>query len=262
MSTDIAARGALAREMADEAGRLCLALYQSPELTADLKPDNSPVTRADREAEELIRRRIEAAFPDDAILGEEYGLREGRSGFTWVLDPIDGTRAFVRGIPTWGNLIAVVRDGRAVAGVANFPALGETVRAEAGGGAFWKPPGRPERPARVSAEADLSRATVESVSPATYLKADAWPAYERLVRAAQRLRGWNDAYAFALAATGRIDAAVDIGLKIWDVAPFDVIVREAGGTVSDFAGRHNLESPNVLVTNTRLHPALVRLLSS
>src|SRR5262245_27860581 len=135
--SEISDRLELARAAAEEAGRATLRWFRHADLCADLKGDGSPVTRADREAEELVRKRIAAGFPNDGIIGEEFGESPGTSGFKWVLDPIDGTKAFVRGIPTFSNLVAVVREGRSVVGVANFPALNELVYAAAGGGAWW-----------------------------------------------------------------------------------------------------------------------------
>lgn len=249
----------LAREAAAEAGRGTLRWFQHPDLTADIKGDGSPVTRADREAEDLIRRRIGQAFPNDGVIGEEFGSTVGTSGFTWVLDPIDGTKSFVRGIPTYANLVAVLHDERAVVGVANFPALDELVFAASDLGATWERPGN-SRPARVSAQASLGHALVEIVSPASFMREQNWATYERFVRQTARLRGWNDAYAFALAATGRVEAAVDSGIKIWDIAAFQVIMPEAGGRMTDWKGRDTLATDRVILTNGLLHDQVLSAL--
>lgn len=242
---------------AEEAGRGTLRWFRNVDLTADLKGDGSPVTRADREAEELIRRRIGEAFPTDGVIGEEFGTSAGTSGFTWVLDPIDGTKAFVRGIPTFGNLVAVLRGERTVIGVANFPALDEIVSAAEGSGAHWKTGREGTRPARVSLTPDLGQAVIEVASPSVFLREGTWSKYEELARRGAKLRGWNDAYGFALVATGRVDAAVDAGIKVWDIAPFEAILREAGGVMTDWRGRETLETDRVVMANSTLANQLV-----
>jgi len=257
----VGARLELARAAAEEAGRGTLQWFRNPDLMADMKGDGSPVTRADREAEELIRKRIGEAFPEDGIIGEEFGKTEGNSGFTWVLDPIDGTKAFVRGIPTFSNLVAVVREGRAVVGVANFPALNELVYAGAGGGAWWMTGSGDTRQARLSSQDKLDDSVIEVASPWTFMRDGTWDKYEELARRGAKLRGWNDAYGFALVATGRVDAAVDLGIKVWDIAPFDVIVREAGGWMTDWKGHETLDTDRVVMCNGALRDQLTGLLA-
>lgn len=255
----LAARLAVARRVAREAGARARRSFRSPRLRVLWKDDGSPVTAADRAAEDLLRRRIAAAFPGDAILGEERGETAGRSGWRWVLDPIDGTRAFVRGIPTWGALVAVEWHGRPAAGVAAFPALDEELWASRGGGAFWRD-GRRVRRARVSREARLGRALIETLGGPAYRKAGLCEAYRRLSREVGTLRGWSDAYAFALVATGRAEGVVDFGLARWDVAPFAVILPEAGGRLSAWDGRSSLSTRRFLASNGRLHARLVAAL--
>ena len=245
---------------AEEAGRGTLAWFRNHELTADLKGDGSPVTRADREAEELIRRRIEDAFPRDGIIGEEFGRTAGQTGYTWVIDPIDGTKAFVRGIPTYANLVSVLNGDRAVVGVANFPALSETVWAGAGSGAWWRTAESERSRARVSETASVAVAVIEIASPSVFMREGKWHLYTKLAERGAKLRGWNDAYGFALVATGRVDAAVDAGIKVWDIAPFDVIVRESGGVMTDWKGRQTLETDRVLMGSRGLVDQLSGLL--
>lgn len=256
-ATGLERRLSLARRVAREAGQRARRLFRSPRLVVERKRDRSPVTAADRAAEDLLRRRIAAVFPDDAILGEEHGLTPGRSGWRWVLDPIDGTRAFVRGIPTWATLVAVEWRERPVAGVAVFPALGEEIWAARGGGARWSEHGRRARPARVSRAERLSRALVETLGGTAYRRAGLFSLYARLSREVEALRGWSDAYAFLLVATGRAEAAVDFGLKRWDVAPFVVILPEAGGRLTGWDGGDAAASARVLASNRRLHAALL-----
>lgn len=245
------------------AGALAIKHFDPAGVAADDKADGSPVTVADRAIEEMLRGAIEREFPDDGIVGEEFGTQETRSGFTWVIDPIDGTRAYARGIPIFSTLIAVMEGDRAVAGYASMPAWGEHVYAARGGGAWWSAaPGAPPRPARVSGERDLSRALVETVQPDGYAEVGECPAFDRLVRAVWRTRGWNDAYAYILCATGRVDAAVDVSLKLWDIAPFSVIIDEAGGVLSDWRGdASRIPVQRVLMSNPRLHGSMCRVLS-
>lgn len=238
---------ALARKHFDPAG-----------IAADSKADGSPVTVADRAIEEMLRAAIEREFPGDGLIGEEFGTSESRTGYTWVIDPIDGTRAFARGIPIFSTLIAVMQGERAVVGYASMPAWGESVYAARGGGAWWVTgPGAVPRKARVSEQRDLHAALVETVQPHGYLEVGEFAAFERLARAVWRTRGWNDAYAYILCATGRVDAAVDMSLKLWDIAPFSVIIEEAGGVLSDWRGEVSpIPMQRVLMSNGRLHGAL------
>jgi fructose-1,6-bisphosphatase/inositol monophosphatase family enzyme len=178
-----------------------------------------------------------------------------------VLDPIDGTKAFVRGIPTFGNLVAVLRQGRALVGVANFPALNELVYAGAGGGARWVTGSGQPTVARVSMQAKLDESVIEVASPWTFMRDGTWDRYEELARRGAKLRGWNDAYGFALVATGRVDAAVDLGIKVWDIAPFEVIVHEAGGWMTDWKGRETLDTDRVVMCGGALRDQLTGLLA-
>lgn len=256
-----ARRLAAARSLARAAGALALGRFRSPRLVVEHKHDASPVTAADRAAEDLIRSGIREAFPDDAILGEERGLRPGRSGWRWVLDPIDGTRAFVRGIPSWATLIAVEWRERPLAGVAFFPALREELWASAGRGAFWSTDGGRPRRARVSRTGSLGAALLETLGGAAYHRAGLRRLLARFADDVAALRGWSDAYAFALVATGRADAAVDFGVSRWDVAPLVVILREAGGRMSGWDGGEAASSSHVVASNGRLHAALLARLA-
>jgi len=247
----------LARRVGDSSRAIAMKHFDPAGVAFDDKSDGSPVTIADRSIEELARAQIEREFPDDGIIGEEFGNRVSRSGYTWVIDPIDGTRSYARGIPIFSTLIAVLQDDRAVVGYASMPVWNESVYAVRGGGCTWVPANQPARPARVSTQTDLSLALVETVQPHGYLEVGEYPAFERLARAVWRTRGWNDAYAYILCATGRVDAAVDMSIKIWDVAPFQVIMEEAGGVLTDWRGNASpIPTDRVLMTNPHLHRAL------
>lgn len=221
---------------------MALRLYQSPAMTWTSKPDDSQVTPADKECETLIRRGIGAAFPQDAILGEEFGEQAGSSAYRWILDPIDGTSSFIKGVPTFACLIGVEHIDQAsgarrmVAGVAHFPALGETVWALDGESAWWRTLRGDVVPARVDPHGDLATASMQCASGPAFARAGKKDVHDRLVSNVRRTHGWNDAYSFALVATGRFPAVVGFKFSLWDVAPFMAIFREAGGLFTAWDG--------------------------
>ncbi len=258
---DHAARLRLALSLGEDARAIALRHFDPAGVASDDKADGSPVTIADRTIEETLRARIGREFSDDGIIGEEFGTTASRSGYTWVIDPIDGTRAYARGIPIFSTLIAVLERERPVVGYASMPVWNECVYALRAGGATWVPSGQPARPARVSSQTILAQALVETIQPHGYFEAGEWPAFERLARAVWRTRGWNDAYGYILCATGRVDAAVDLGIKLWDVAPFAVIMEEAGGVLSDWSGSGvGVPTERVLMSNRHLHSGLCEVL--
>jgi histidinol-phosphatase len=234
----------VAVSMLREAGELTLAWFRSPDLEVERKGDGTPVTAADKEAERFLRERISSRFPHDAILGEEEDDVSGTSGRRWIIDPIDGTKAFTHGVPLYTNLLAIEDgDGPAI-GVINMPALGETVYAGRGLGCFCN-----GSPTRVSTR-DRVAGSYLSTSGFTHWT-DEMMAAARLARA--QLRTWGDGYGFALVATGRIDAMCDPTAALWDVAPMPVILAEAGGRFSDLEGRPGPDGGNGLATNGLVH---------
>lgn len=239
-----------ATDLAWKAGRTTLAHFQTG-AAVEFKDDASPVTIADREAERLLRDRISKHFPADAILGEEFGASSGRSGRRWIIDPIDGTRSWIRGVPLFGTLVALEIGGRPVIGVIHLPALGETVCAAEGQGCWWN-----GRRARVSATADLAAALVLTSDagpmPAGRLR-DGW---ERVAGAAGTCRTWGDCYGYALVATGRAEAMIDPVLSVWDAAAMMPIIREAGGVVTDANGAERHDTGNLVATNALLSEAI------
>lgn len=266
-TSQISARLDAAVAIAREVGDLTLSYFQRPSLQIEMKTDGSPVTEADKLAEATIRKHVARLFPDDGVLGEEEGETRGTSGYRWILDPIDGTRPFSRGIPTFGNLIAVEREAEAgdttslpeiVVGVAGFPAMHELLWAGSGLGAFWQTPRTGERAIRVGRVATLEEAVIDSLSPQSWER-QGWSAgYERLWRSTRRVRSWSDAYSFALVASGRVDAAVDFGAKIWDVAPFAVMMKEAGGEMTCFRGSPCMTTGTYIAANAMLHAELLK----
>jgi histidinol-phosphatase len=244
---DLSPRLALALAAAHEAGRLTLRYFQSDGLAVELKSDASPVTVADRQAEQLLRERISAQFPADAILGEEFPETPGTSGYRWILDPIDGTKSFIRGVPLYGTLIGIERDTQSVVGVVFIPALGECIYAAQGQGAWHQRGDAAPRAARVSARASLADSLLCSSDTRFPPARDA--VYSRLKRAVQLSRTWGDCYGYMLVATGRAEVMVDPLLNVWDAAAIQPILLEAGGTFTDWQGRPTIHNGEGIATN-------------
>jgi histidinol phosphatase-like enzyme (inositol monophosphatase family) len=216
---------------------LTLSFFQREHLKVDRKADQSPVTAADREAEVLLRREISAAFPADGVLGEEFGEQPGVSGYRWILDPIDGTKSFVRGVPLYGTMVGVERHGRGVVGVVYIPVLDECVYAARGCGAYHVRGDAPPRRAAVSARATLAEGLLLTTESRAYAQRGAWEAYERLDRSAALTRTWGDCYGYLLVATGRAEVMVDPVMNLWDAAAIQPILEEAGGAFTDWRGQ-------------------------
>ena len=217
--------------LARRSGELILRHFGGP-LTVERKADDTPVTVADREAERLLRAEIEARYPDHAILGEEGG-QSGAEGaaFQWVLDPIDGTKAFVRGVPLFGTLIALLEEGRPVLGAIHLPALGQLLI-----GARDSITTLNGRPVRVSDVDDLGRATLLLTSPASIFELGHGAAYHRLRERVELVRGWGDCYGHFLVACGRAEIMLDPVMNLWDVAALKPCIEGAGGRLTDLAG--------------------------
>ncbi len=249
MSTDeIHARLELAISAARAAGALTLRYFQTDDLAVELKGDDSPVTIADRQSEQLLRQHIAARFPQDAILGEEYPEQPGTSGYRWVLDPIDGTKSFIRGVPLYGTMVGVEREGEPLIGVVYIAGLDECIHAAVGQGAWYQRGAGPLRRAQVSRRATLSDALVccsDTLCP-TPIRQEA---YGRLQRAARISRTWGDCYGYLLVATGRADVMLDPIMNVWDAAAVAPIVREAGGTFTDWKGTPTIFSGEGIATN-------------
>lgn len=237
---------------ADAAGTAAMRWFRDPPRT-ETKADGTPVTLADREAERILRETILRTFPDHAVLGEEDGESAGAAPYRWVLDPIDGTKSFVRGVPLWGTLVAVERDGEPVAGVCAMPALGETVAAARGAGCTWN-----GRPCRVSATERLADALLVCTSSRSARRRTA--DFVRLEDAVGTVRGWSDCWAYVLVATGRADLAADPTMKPWDCGPFVTILEEAGGRFTDWTGRRTIRGGDAVASNGRLHDAALAIL--
>lgn len=243
------ARLELALSAAREAGEITLRYFRQDNYAVELKSDRSPVTIADRQAEQHLRDRITAAFPDDAILGEELPSRPGESGFRWILDPIDGTKSFISGVPLYGTLIGVEWEGRAVIGVLRMPVLDEMAYAIAGGGAFCQRGDAPAKPARVSSTRTLAESLFCTSEVKSFAASGKGEAFERLSGACRLSRTWGDCYGYLLVATGRADVMVDPLMNVWDCAALQPIMEEAGGTFTDWRGRPTIHAGEAIATN-------------
>ena len=250
-----------ARNIAYQAGELTLRYFNNAgALAVERKADESPVTIADRETEQLLRRRIIEHFPGDAVFGEEFSPIEGTSGFRWILDPIDGTKSFICGVPLYSILIGLEHEGRCVGGVIALPALGELVWAGTGLGAQHETKqGKPKR-CRVSECSELAESTFLTSEVASFGKYNRREAYDRLESSVRIARTWGDAYGYALVATGRADVMVDPVMAVWDAAPLLVILEEAGGRFTDWKGNATILGNEGVATNGILHEDVLRCL--
>ena len=238
--------------------------FAATDLVVSLKADRSPVTDADRAAEELLRGALLAAFPQDAFLGEETGATTGSSGFEWVVDPIDGTKSFIRGVPLYATLVGCRHEGRGVLGVIAIPALDEIVYAAAGGGAWHEQAASGPVAARVSARRSLDDSLLCTSDFRSFTgRADAAggaAARGRLEAACGLTRTWGDGYGYLLVATGRAEVMIDPLLNPWDAAAVETVVREAGGRFTDWEGRERIDSGDGVATNGLVHAEVLRLI--
>jgi histidinol phosphatase-like enzyme (inositol monophosphatase family) len=256
---DLARRLELALTAAREAGQITLEYFRRDDLVVDLKSDDTPVTAADRRAEEHLRSRIAETFAEDAILGEELPDRPGSSGFRWILDPIDGTKSFIHGVPLYGTLIGIEHEGEPVLGVIRIPALDECVYAATGQGAWYLHGNEPPRPAKVSQCGTLAKGLFLTSEVATFDTAGRRDAYERLQAAARLSRSWGDCYGYLMVATGRAEVMVDPIVAVWDLAPLLPILEEAGGTFTDWQGRRTIHSGQAIATNGKVFEEVLGL---
>jgi histidinol-phosphatase len=242
-------------ETAYLAGRLTLGYYQTG-TRPDFKADDSPVTAADRQAEQLIRTRIEARYPAHAIVGEEFGEKDGQdASFRWFIDPIDGTQSFVRGVPLYGVLIGLEIDGVVEVGVAYFPALDEMLAAATGLGCWWN-----GRRAHVSETSELARACMSFTDAGAFVRYGRAEAWQRLQQATYFRGGWGDAYGYMLVATGRVELMLDPVMSAWDAGPFPPILREAGGYFGDWQGNVTIYGHEGMATTGKLLPEVLRVI--
>ena len=232
--------------------------YFRREIAVETKPDRSPVTVADRECEKRIVEILLSDFPDYGFLGEEQGEQRGKTGSRWIIDPIDGTKSFLRGIPFFATLIALEQGGEIVLGVVHAPATGETLHATKGGGAH------DERGKRL-AVSDVDRLSASMVSFGglkIFRREGHWRGFERLVEATGRQRGYGDYLGSTSVVRGWSEAMLELDVKPWDLAPLKILVEEAGGRLTDFSGNATIYGGSAVVTNGRIHDQVLEILST
>jgi histidinol-phosphatase len=244
----------VAIEAAFTGGKRTLAYFNAG-VNVETKADNTPVTVADRESEATIRAIIKAHYPTHSILGEEGGATEGDPDFRWIIDPLDGTKSFVRGVPLYGTLVGLEIEGEVKVGAVYMPALDELVSAATGLGCYWN-----GRRASVSNTNKLETATLLTTSSESCRKRGG--AYDKLARKMQLTRGWGDCYGYVLVATGRAEVMLDAGMNPWDCAPIVPILSEAGGMFSDWGGTTTIYGRDGLGTNGVLHDQVLEILQA
>ncbi len=234
-----------------------MARFRATDLVVETKPDLTPVSEADRAVEEHVRRELARVRPGDAVLGEEMG-DDGPASRRWILDPIDGTKGFVRGLPVWASLFALERDGELALGVVSAPALGRRWWAVRGGGAHAD-----GQPIRVSAVARLEDASLSYDSVPDFEAVGLGEQFLGLARRCARTRGFGDFWGHVLVAEGAVDVSTEVGgMKLWDLAPLQVIVEEAGGRFTDLAGTPRADAGEAIVTNGLLHDDVLAALQA
>jgi len=246
---------ALALELADQADALTMDRFGALDLHIETKPDLTPVTDADRGAEEALRASLAAARPDDTVFGEEFGGTTTLTGRQWVIDPIDGTKNFVRGVPVWCTLIALLDDGVPTIGVVSAPALARRWWAGLGQGAFGSFAGA-TRKLSVSGVTDLASASL-SYSDLTTGWEHRRDRFVELTDAVWRVRAYGDFWSYCMVAEGAVDIACEPEVKLWDIAPLDILIREAGGTFTSIDGAEGPHGGSALATNGSLHAAVL-----
>jgi histidinol phosphatase-like enzyme (inositol monophosphatase family) len=260
MSADQLSRFTFAVEAAKRAAKLTLDRYQDDALRIDTKLDRTLVTEADRNAEKLLRELLAEKFPKDAIVGEEFGNVTGTTGWTWYLDPIDGTQAYARGVPLFGTLVGATLDGVSTIGVVVLPALNEAVYAAKGTGATWEREVFSAKPRRSTARVSSVRDLKSALFCTTYGKN--FTLLPELTATAEVSRGWGDCYGYALVATGRAEIMIDPQMASWDAGPMPVLLAEAGGRYTSFDGRSTVDAGNGVATNGHLHDEILKRLAT
>ncbi len=248
-----------ALRLADAADAITRDRFQANDLRVARKPDRTPVTDADTAVEDAVRALLAERFPDDAVAGEERGGTVG-AGRVWVLDPIDGTKNFLRGVPAWATLIALVEAGEPVVGVVSAPALGRRWWAARGEGAWLSRDGGEPRRISVSGVAALDDAYLSTTHLGSWVEFHSRERYLALVDACWENRAFGDFWQHCLVAEGAIDLAAEAVVNPWDVAPLQVLVEEAGGRFSDLRGAARFDGGSVLTSNGHLHDAALALL--
>jgi histidinol-phosphatase len=247
----------LAHAVADAADAVTMSRFLAGDLQVEAKPDLTPVSDADRASETTIRAILERERPDDDVLGEEYGATGDGTGRRWVVDPIDGTKNYVRGVPVWATLIGLQQDGRTVAGVVSAPSLGRRWWAAQGSGAWTGPSMHEARACRVSRVSALADAYLAYSSLAGWRDIDRLPQFLALLDAVWQTRGFGDFLSHMLVAEGAVDASTEPEVSLWDLAALQIVVTEAGGRFTDLSGLERADGGSVVCSNGLLHDELL-----
>ena len=255
-SESLSALRDFAAELAWQAGKLTLRYFQT-DITPERKADDTPVTIADREAERLMRTLIEASYPDHSILGEEEGETRPGAPYKCILDPIDGTKSFVRGVPLYAVLVGLERDGEMIVGAINCPAVGDSLVAAQGQGCLWN-----GRRTRVSQVASLREGLVLTTDVSAMAKRNRGGAFQRLTDASAMQRTWSDAYGYVLVATGRAEVMLDPQMSTWDCGALLPVLREAGGRFTDWQGNETVYGGDAIGSNGLVHDEVIALVNA
>ena len=234
------------------AGSITLKYFNNETANIELKSNDSPVTQADRESETYIRERLEKYFPQDSIIGEEFGEKKGSNSRTWILDPLDGTKTFITGVPLYGTMIALEEDSEVIQGAVYMPALNELVIAGRGEGCFWN-----GSRCQVSKIDQIERSTFVTTDDYRLRKIIGAERHHEIFSGVKLFRTWGDCYGHLLVATGRAEAMFDPKMEIWDAAPMGVIMEEAGGQFADFNGNRSIRGGSLLSCNSALFEQLL-----
>lgn len=250
--TDLKTLLGFANSLIDETDAIARSYYKQ-DLDVEYKQDRSPVTQADRAIETYLRKAILSAYPTHEILGEEFGESEQRSNHRWIIDPIDGTKSFMRAIPTFSTLLGLEIDGKVQLGIASFPALHERIFAIQGGGTQWiRGEGMAPVPAKASTIPSLSEGmvmTTDVSKMAPYGKSKAW---QKIQQTAKSCLGYGDAYGYMLVATGRAELMLDAAMSVWDCGPMPVLMAEAGAYFGDWHGNRTIYAEEAIATTNTL----------
>jgi histidinol-phosphatase len=253
---------ALALRLADQADALTMPRFGALDLRVDTKPDLTPVTDADRSVEATVRDVLSRERPDDLVLGEEFGGTTSFAGRQWVIDPIDGTKNFVRRVPVWAFLIALLHDGVPVAGVVSAPALQRRWWAGSGEGAFTSFAGEPPRQISVSSVADLGSASLSFSSLSGWATLGLRGRFIELTDTVWRVRAYGDFLSYCLLAEGAVDIVAEPEVSLWDLAALDIVVRESGGRFTDLTGAPGPHGGSAVATNGQLHAAVLNAITA
>ena len=258
--TGFSADLALAQRLADAADVITTNRFGALDLQVSTKPDLTPVSDADLAVERALRGLLDVERPGDTVLGEELGGSGERAGRCWVIDPIDGTKSFVRGVPVWATLVALLVDGVPVVGVVSAPALGRRWWASAGAGAWVRVQDAAQRRLSVSAVVGLDAASLGFSSLSGWRDTGRREAFLELTDTVWRVRGYGDFFSYCLVAEGAVDVAAEPEVSLWDLAPLDVLVREAGGAFTALDGTPGPHGGSAVASNGRLHAAVLAAL--